>query len=1141
MVELHHFSDKKLDRIDPVFAGTGTLKGPEAKAGWKASFYGIAPRDNTRAPGTGYVKEDKQWIYDHVVEVDPRDLYPWYENPDGIDTGTNEDEFRQNIKKAGWPGYYITDDGSGRAPLGNVAVMFNAKPVTSVNEDTRMSSLRFSTSPTGPGTASGAGATQVSVAAPNRSNAFDTHLVEANGELVYTRTSKVLEKVLGVFMRDADRRQKVADDIIMKFQDRFIPVGRMVDELRANGFKVGEAIDVYMREINMHGHVGEQVRARTEGIYNPLGNTVAQIDLRQPQVAALRSASDAASPSGVGFVSSAIDSFRKNELSFRTRALTALGMTDPDRLAIADSYLYAKHAKSRNKWVLEQSGNPEEVGSGMTDVEADAIIRYVESLPPEQRQVFTRLAELRNQIVADTNAVRKEAGLIPQDMESGMENYVPLRGKLDADGYIEESHGAAISAPYAGVKGREDRRIAGRTEAGYATSSPVAELISQNQRSILRAEKNKVGQSLLELLRQYKTQTSKWAEITDAPMGKTIGGGVTSFNPRQPLPSDILTVKEDGKIVYVKFNDHRMQRAFGTHIHPQETGAIVSAMSNLTRFLANVNTSWNPEFMLSNFPRDVQTALVNASQYDIDGVWKDIAGPRKMKDTALAIRAVLRGVEGNVTNDNQIDMIKWFKEFREAGAMNTTNMMGNVENIENGIDRALGLISTEGKKNFGQRNAAKMVKGFDGILNVLEDYNTVVENIVRVNFYKALRTRGASQERAAQASRDLTTNFAKGGEYKTFMNGAYLFYNASLQGTVALTRALMRSRKVQAIWATTILVGALQDQIGAMLSDEDEEGNLLWDQIADYDLEHNIIMPDIFGITDKGYFKIPLAYGLNMAYNAGRANSRFMRGGYDAQDLGASMYGTVMETIWPLGGDESYFNAFAPTALDPVVDLLENRNFMDAPIYKEDAMFGVGTPSAYRHWTSTGSAAKWITENVNDITGGNEVREGMVSMNPDILEYLFEYFTGATGATVNRTVDTVFRLPEIIKGEAEQEFVRQVPLLRKLYSTIPERQDVSTFFEKSEKVERARKELKRAVEVEDAEWVASVRKNYAKELSVYGQVRALTNARNKIKRQMNQIIATPKIPEERKKVMLDTLEKRLADIIRKANAVMKDI
>ena len=81
------------------------------------------------------------------------------------------------------------------------------------------------------------------------------------------------------------------------------------------------------------------------------------------------------------------------------------------------------------------------------------------------------------------------------------------------------------------------------------------------------------------------------------------------------------------------------------------------------------------------------------------------------------------------------------------------------------------------------------------LAQLVENYNSVIENGIRVATYKTLRERGFTRERAGQAARNVTVNFSKGGEQKVLMNSLYLFYNASIQGSFALMTAATRSKK----------------------------------------------------------------------------------------------------------------------------------------------------------------------------------------------------------------------------------------------------------------------------------------------------------------------------------------------------------
>ena len=203
--------------------------------------------------------------------------------------------------------------------------------------------------------------------------------------------------------------------------------------------------------------------------------------------------------------------------------------------------------------------------------------------------------------------------------------------------------------------------------------------------------------------------------------------------------------------------------------------------------------------------------------------------------------------------------------------------------------------------------------------------NTVAENAIRVATFKSLAPK-IGFERAAFAARNVTVDFAKGGEFKPFMNSFYLFYNASLQGSFALINAATRSSKVRKIWVSTIMAGIIGDQINAAFSEEDEDGDLVYDKAPEYILEHNILLPTFgLGPSERSHISIPLPYGLNIGYNLGRSLSRLMRGGYDIGEAGSSIFMTAADALNPLGGTNNFFNFAAPTVADPFVDLMRNE------------------------------------------------------------------------------------------------------------------------------------------------------------------------------------------------------------------------
>ena len=411
----------------------------------------------------------------------------------------------------------------------------------------------------------------------------------------------------------------------------------------------------------------------------------------------------------------------------------------------------------------------------MADTEADAIINWLSTLNATEQGKIARIENLAKDIVANTNQQRLESGLIkPELLDSNFkskvyDNYVPLRGDIESEVETDEDlmGKPRMTTNLFGAAGKEDRSATGQTN--YAENI-IASLMAQNQRSIDRGERNKVGRSFVDLLRGQEEQADGSFAINDAlavDMSEIAEIVTDTSNLR---PENILTIKENGVEVKVNFKDKRIGRALKGHLTPESVGKFTKALGKMNRYLSSINTTYNPSFVIPNFARDLQAAGVNMQQYDQKGMTKEVL--TSALSAVKGIAAVLRGGKETFWSAE-------YNKFVEAGGKNATNQMGDLQDQINNIGNILGDISDTGIK--GKLGLNK--NGFTRkLLNFLDDYNTAVENGVRVATFTSLVKRGVSPARAAQAARNVTVNFAKGGENKTLMNSWYLFYNASLQG-----------------------------------------------------------------------------------------------------------------------------------------------------------------------------------------------------------------------------------------------------------------------------------------------------------------------------------------------------------------------
>ena len=307
-------------------------------------------------------------------------------------------------------------------------------------------------------------------------------------------------------------------------------------------------------------------------------------------------------------------------------------------------------------------------------------------------------------------------------------------------------------------------------------------------------------------------------------------------------------------------------------------------------------------------------------------------------------------------------------------------------------------------------------------------------------------------------------------------------------------------------------------------------------------MEHNIVFIDLFGITDRSHIVIPMPYGLNMAFNAGRSLSRAMRGGYTAGEAGSSILGTAVDVVNPLGGTESFGNFVAPTIADPFIDLVENEDFARKPIYKETSPFDpTPPPNSQLYWSTTSPSAKWIAQALNSIDGSN-IEAGTLDVSPDVLEFWLGYLTGGVGRFVQRSADlATVTLPQALKDGFDEEMVRQIPFGRKVFYSVSDREDLGRFIEKRDKVLQAREVLIDAMERGDQQLVQRTRQKYADELRVAGLIKSINNGRNRLLRQMAQIKDNPRMPEEQKKLVIERLSKQVEALVKRGNIAVKDL
>src|SRR5690606_4707699 len=126
----------------------------------------------------------------------------------------------------------------------------------------------------------------------------------------------------------------------------------------------------------------------------------------------------------------------------------------------------------------------------------------------------------------------------------------------------------------------------------------------------------------------------------------------------------------DGKEYYIKLHDQQLLDAM-KNLGAEHLSGPLQAMAKVTRYLSSINTSLNPEFVISNFVRDIQAAVYNAiAEQDLhDGRIKGekIVG-KMVADVPVAIRAIKASLSGKQLDGKAGEWQKAFDQYRDDSA-----------------------------------------------------------------------------------------------------------------------------------------------------------------------------------------------------------------------------------------------------------------------------------------------------------------------------------------------------------------------------------------------------------------------------------------------------------------------------------------
>lgn len=551
------------------------------------------------------------------------------------------------------------------------------------------------------------------------------------------------------------------------------------------------------------------------------------------------------------------------------------------------------------------------------------------------------------------------------------------------------------------------------------------------------------------------------------------------FQRAENKSQHIVDVKIAGRThTFIINGNPRAAQALNGLLENSSAKGIMKPLSSISRMMAQLCTSYNPEFVMRNIMRDAEFASSNvtskegarygalwAKYYAQLGLYKG-ASNISLKDfsgtTGLGLFAKYR----NGILDMSDKVQRYFKEFMENGGETGWVQIKNMKDWTKEYKK-----DVKGERSKIDKGGAALRDFFFGNL---ENVNEVAENIARFATYCASRDSNRSIIRSVYDAKEVSTNFNRHGSgdaIKSFKNGemtgskaaarwAYgftasylrhcsMFFNAGIQSTNLLVKNL-KNHPV----GTSINMLAIPFALGALaalgnnvlIASEDEKDRKgvkdPYGELPDYVRRNNLCIYKGGGefvtiplaIELRAFYGLgDLAAGLTFSPNvSGQKNPYFDAVGCMSQLVPVMDYlGNSSAGKEPL---KETIKAISPSALSPFVEWEMNTDWKGAPIERRGD-WNENSPAWQRAYKGVPdgylAVNKFVNAQTNDVAKGNEDMLGnsfldMVT-NPSMLNHYLGGLGGGTATFTERAIG-------VIKHGSDTE-TKDIPFLRSLLYT----------------------------------------------------------------------------------------------------------
>lgn len=777
-----------------------------------------------------------------------------------------------------------------------------------------------------------------------------------------------------------------------------------------------------------------------------------------------------------------------------------LAKTESERVKLID-YMFAKHGLERNAHMRQEALNNGDTNAlnrdfaGLTALTGENNVADAEAHAQKMVDEYERThntAELWDKVNAISKSILSksyECGLMSKEAYDKVSNmyqyYIPLRGfdektSVEEYAYLNNKKGAYNAAI---------RKAEGRTSKA---DDPFANLESMAESTIMAGNRNQLVKqkfynfvqnnpsdlvSVSELWLEYDNVNDEWKPVfpdnvgvNDTPQqveqklqafeakmeglkqqypdkykhGKDAVGIPYRVITKSDLKEHQVVVKRNGRDIILTINGNpRLAQALNGMTNPDNdlSGAIGEVLrlgERLNRILSTNYTTRNPDFIVSNFLRDMLYS--NIMVWIKESPKYALKFHRNYAKLNPAYMRMLYGKYRKGTLDMNNKTEAMFYQFIMNGGETGFSNIRDMEQHKKDIAKML-------KKANGKLNASQAM---DLLATQFDELNRSVENCARFAAFMTSREVGRTIGRSIYDAKEISVNFNKKGSGSKFYDkegqtklgnvaamtsglgrAGFAFWNASIQGTTNFGRQLKRHpAKAFTSLATMFILGAIVAYLG---NDDDED-----DKNAYYNIPENVRRSNIMFRAGDSWISIPLPIEFRAMYGMGElattilSGKEHLTGGEIAEAITAQM-----SQILPLDfmeGDGG-LSTFVPTALKPAWEVYNNESWTGLPIFKDND-FNKNMPDWTKAYKNANKQLVNLAATLNEISGGDKYTKGAIDINPAKIEYLLNGYFGGIFSTIDKLTKTA----ETIAGDREYD-PRSILLWNRVVKSGDERTD----------------------------------------------------------------------------------------------------